>query len=127
MKVATTVLDRFFGQGYIQPMPHIPFTTTTSWWNTQGQQFFQPLSKSLSLKVGSPHEACEEGNHGGETGHHPQDPDSSSTQSHSTTDQSHQEVSVVEFNCSHDQYFSSDSGYSSLCNTFSSHNIFHDL
>ncbi|KAK1377686.1 hypothetical protein POM88_024430 [Heracleum sosnowskyi] len=72
-------------------------------------RFFQPLSKSSSLKVGSPREACEEGNHGGETGHHPQDPDSSSTQSQSTTDQSHQEVSAVEYNCSHDQYFSSDS------------------
>lgn len=89
-------------------MPHIPFTTTTSWWNPQGQQSFQPPSKSLSLKVGS-HETCEEDNHGGETGHHPQDPDSSSTQSQSTTDQSHHEVSAVEYNCSHDQYFSSDS------------------
>ncbi|WOH11407.1 hypothetical protein DCAR_0830893 [Daucus carota subsp. sativus] len=75
-------------------MPHIPFTTTTSWWNPQGQQFFQPLSKSLSLKVGSPREASEEGNNGSETGHHPQDLDSSSTQSHSTTDQSHQEVHI---------------------------------
>ncbi|KAL1805216.1 hypothetical protein ACET3Z_028284 [Daucus carota] len=90
-------------------MPHIPFTTTTSWWNPQGQQFFQPLSKSLSLKVGSPREASEEGNHGSETGHHPQDLDSSSTQSHSTTDQSHQEVSAIDYNGPHDQYFSSDS------------------
>lgn len=91
----------FFCQSSIQPMPHFP-STTTAWWNFQEQQFPQPLSKSLSLKMGSSPQACQGGKH---AGHQPQGQDSSSTQS---TDQPHQEVAAVGGNNYQDQCISSD-------------------
>lgn len=90
-------------QPFIQPMSHFPFITT-AWWNSQEEQFHQPLSKSLSLKVGSPRQACHAEKH---AGRQPQDQDSSSTQS---TYQSHQEVVALGGNSFQDQCISSDSG-----------------
>lgn len=97
-----------FCQSSIQPMPHFP-STTTAWWNFQEHQFPQPLSKSLSLKVGSSPQSCQEGKH---AGHQPQGQDSSSTQS---TDQHHQEVAAVGGNNSQDQCISSDTGFAAFC------------
>lgn len=90
-------------QPFIQPMSHFPFITT-AWWNSQEEQFHQPLSKSLSLKVGSsPRQAYQAEKH---ACRQPQDHDSSSTQS---TYQSHQELAALGGNSSQDQCISSES------------------
>lgn len=91
----------------VQPMPHFP-SVPTAWWNFQDHQFSQPLADSLSLKVGSPPQACHEGKDAGDQS---RGQDLSSTQ---TRDQIHQEVAAMGGNSSQDQCTSSDSGFAPL-------------